>query len=162
MSHALRAFSIRFEGHVLNRGFWLYVIDIRGRQARHLYVGRTGDSSSANAASPFSRIGQHLDSRTNAKGNALARNLAKVGLEPASCDLEMIAIGPIYPEQLDFETHKPFRDRLAALEWGVAQALRQRGYSVLGTHYATVEPEASLLTEVMSLLQERLSSSPPD
>jgi len=62
------AYSIKFDGRLLDRGFWLYVIDIHGPADRHLYVGRTGDSSSPNAASPFSRIGQHLDPRHGPRG----------------------------------------------------------------------------------------------
>src|SRR2546430_5631539 len=76
----MESYSIKFDGRVLERGFWLYVIDIFTPEGRRLYVGRTGDSSSCNAGSPFSRIGQHLDCRANAKGNALARNLRAVGI----------------------------------------------------------------------------------
>jgi hypothetical protein len=45
----------------------------------------------------------------------------------------MVAIGPIWPEQADFEAHKPVRDQMAALERAIADELRQRGYVVLGT-----------------------------
>ncbi len=92
----MEAYSIKFDGRVLDRGFWLYVIDIDSPQGRRLYVGRTGDSSSAKASSPFSRIGQHLDCRPHAKGNALARNLRRAGIEPQACKMEMIAVGPIF------------------------------------------------------------------
>src|SRR5208283_183820 len=72
--NAMKVYSVRFDGKVLNRRVWLYVIDIQSPMGRYLDVGRTGDSSSANAASPFARIGQHLDFRPTAKGNTLARN----------------------------------------------------------------------------------------
>ena len=44
----------------LERGFWLYVWVIDGAGDTLHYVGRTGDSSSSNAQSPFNRMGQHL------------------------------------------------------------------------------------------------------
>ena len=66
----LQSYSMTFDGHLLNRGFWLYVWLIKGPQSHHVYVGRTGDSSSPHASSPFKRIGQHLDPGPNAKGSA--------------------------------------------------------------------------------------------
>lgn len=152
----MEAYSIKFDGHVLDRGFWLYVIDIKAPQGRRLYVGRTGDNSSANASSPFSRIGQHLDCRTHAKGNALARNLQKVGIEPRACKMEMIAVGPIFPEEREFIVHQPVRDRVAALEKALATALRQRGYIVLGKHSSSLEPDGAKLAEVLRLVEVRL------
>ena len=112
----LTSYSMSFHGDLLKRGFWLYVWDIRTASERHLYVGRTGDSSSCNAASPFQRIGQHLDSRANAKGNALAKQLKKLAADPALCAFDMTAIGPLFPEQADFEAHKPIRDRVVLLK----------------------------------------------
>ncbi len=153
----MEAYSIKFDGRVLNRGFWLYVIDILAPDGRRLYVGRTGDSSSANAASPFARIGQHLDCRANAKGNALARNLRAVGISPSACSMEMIAIGPIFPEEHVFALHKPVRDEMASLERALALALRQRGFIVLGKHSASREPEAAKLTEVLRLVERKLA-----
>ena len=38
------AYSIKFSGKVLDRVFWLYVIDVRSPQGRHLYVGGSGYS----------------------------------------------------------------------------------------------------------------------
>ena len=52
---------IRFEGALLQRGFWLYVWEIKPFDGSvFCYVGRTGDSSSHNAQSPFNRMSQHL------------------------------------------------------------------------------------------------------
>ena len=97
---------------------------------RHLYVGRTGDSSSPNAASPFNRISGHLDLRPNAKSNALAKQLSRADVNPSDCTFEMVAIGPVFPEQSSFESHKPFRDSMAALEAAMANVLSDRGYTV--------------------------------
>ncbi len=153
----VRAYSIKFDGRLLERGFWLYVIDILTPEGRCLYVGRTGDSSSSNAASPFARIGQHLDSRVNAKGNALARNLRAVGINPSTCSMEMVAIGPIFPEEREFALHKRVRDEMASLERALALALRQRGFIVLGKHSASKEPEAAKLAEVFQLVERKLA-----
>ena len=120
----LQSYSMRFDGHLLNRGFWLYVWEIKGPLSHHVYVGRTGDSSSPHASSPFKRIGQHLDPRPNAKGNALGKQLKHAGVKHEECSFEMVAIGPIWPEQADFEAHRPDRDQMAALEHAVADELR--------------------------------------
>ena len=153
----MQAYSIAFDGRVLDRGFWIYVIDVDSPSGRVLYVGRTGDSSSANASSPFSRIGQHLDCRPNAKGNALARNLRNEGIEPGDCRMEMIAIGPIFPEEKQFDAHRPVRDRVAALESGVAKALTSRGYRVLGKHASAIQADPEALSTIIGLVEKRLN-----
>ena len=122
----LQSYSMRFDGHLLNRGFWLYVWEIKGPLCHYVYVGRTGDSSSPHASSPFKRIGQHLDPGPNAKGNALGKQLKRAVVQYEECSFEMVAIGPIWPEQADFEGHKPIRDQMAALERAIADELRQR------------------------------------
>ena len=152
----LAAYSIKFDGRVLKRGFWLYVVDIHAPAGRYLYVGRTGDSSSPNASSPFARIGQHLDIRPKAKGNALARNLRQAGIDPSLCGMEMIAIGPIFPEEHDFASHRPIRDQVGALEHALARALRERGHSVLGKHSAACAPDANRLAEIIRIIDARL------
>ena len=153
----LEAFSVRLDGRVLCRGFWLYVVDIRGPKGRYLYVGRTGDSSSRHAASPFARLARHLEARPNARSNALARNLKKAKIDAASCQLEMIAVGPIFPEQATFEAHKPFRDRVAALERGVADTLRDRGYQVLGQHGTPSSEGPVDLEQYVAVIEEKLA-----
>ena len=148
----LQSYSMTFDGHLLNRGFWLYVWQIKGPLSHHVYVGRTGDSSSPRASSPFKRIGQHLDPSPNAKGNALGKQLRRAGVKCEDCSFEMIAIGPIFPEQGDFEAHKPVRDLMAALERAIADELSQRGYVVLGTHPRVGSPDEALLQQLRVLL----------
>jgi hypothetical protein len=149
---------MEFSGKLLKRGFWLYIWDIKGDKRRHLYVGRTGDSSSPNASSPFRRIGQHLDTSLNAKGNALSRQLKQAGIDAESSSFEMIAIGPIFEERKTFPEHCAFRDQTAALERALADELRQRGYEVLGTHPRPAPPDADLFKHVIAILQD---SFPP-
>jgi hypothetical protein len=148
-----------FDGALLNRGFWLYVWEIKTSRSCHLYVGRTGDSSSANAGSPFMRIGQHLDFRPNAKGSSLARCLRKAGVTPSECTFEMVAIGPIFPEQKDFSSHKLIRDILAALESKLAAELRARGYNVLGSHGRPAESDPDLYVQVLVHVSSRFPNT---
>ncbi len=148
---------MNFDGALLKRGFWLYVWDIISEGSRHLYVGRTGDSSSPHASSPFARIGRHLDHRPNAKDNALARQLALISAEPDSCSFQMVAIGPIYPEQATFAEHVPYRDRVGALEARLAETLRSWGYSVLGSHSSSIAPDPELFRQVMDVIDRKLA-----
>ncbi len=145
---------MEFSGKLLQRGFWLYIWDIKGDASRHIYVGRTGDSSSANASSPFRRIGQHLDVSLNAKGNALGRRLKEAGINPQACTFEMIAIGPIFDEQKSLREHYPLRDKTAALERALADELKMRGYHVLGVHPRAASPDYSLFEQMIVKLQD--------
>lgn len=157
--HPMNAYSMTFQGALLARGFWLYVWHVADASRAVLYVGRTGDSSSPNASSPFKRIGQHLEMGAKAKGNALGRQLAREGIDPARCNFEMVAIGPIFPEQASMDKHIAFRDRAAALERGLADHLRKRGYTVLGTHPTAKPCDEGLLEEIRQLVDQRLPSA---
>jgi hypothetical protein len=128
------SYVMEFDGQVLERGFWLYVWEILYGHDRYIYVGRTGDSSSPNASSPFSRIGQHLDFRKNARGNSLAKRLREAGVNPSECKFRMLALGPFFREQDLFEAHKPYRDQMASYEYETAAFLREMRFNVLGTH----------------------------
>jgi hypothetical protein len=155
---AVNVYRMAFEGKLLKRGFWLYVWEVKGDKSHHVYVGRTGDSSSANASSPFRRIGQHLDPSLNAKGNALGRRLREAGLDAESCSFEMTAIGPLFEEQETFSAHSPLRDKTAALERALADELRLRGYEVLGVHPRAGIPDSTLMEQVTAVLDK---SFPP-
>jgi hypothetical protein len=123
--------QLTFDGAMLQRGFWLYVWEITLPDSTTcLYVGRTGDSSSPHAQSPFSRLTQHLG--TNTKANALRRNLKARGVDANQCrSFELIAFGPILPEVEDPAHHPMARDRIASLEKALCDALHQSGYDVL-------------------------------
>ena len=143
---------MEFSGKLLKRGFWLYVWDIKQDLHHHVYVGRTGDSSSPHASSPFRRIGQHLDSRINAKGNALGRQLKTAGIDPENCIFEMTAIGPIFEEQTTMPEHISRRDKTAALERALADELKGRGYNVLGKHPKNGAVDPALFAQVIERL----------
>jgi hypothetical protein len=122
---------------LLQGGFWLYVWRIEPRyvsEAGHgpylLYVGRTGDSSSANAAPPYRRLGQHLGHHP--ASNALRRHLVARNLVPEKCEhFDFFAYGPLFPAQLDMKAHLAPRDVVAALECKLAAALQDGGYDVM-------------------------------
>ena len=89
-------------GPMIQRGFWLYVCRIKFPKSELLYVGRTGDESSANAAAPFARLGEHL--AVNKKGNTILQKLKKAGVSPEQCTrMEMVACGPLFCETKDLE-----------------------------------------------------------
>lgn len=128
MAAALHRFSL--PGVMLQRGFWLYVWDIRVGNQRLLYVGRTGDESSPHASAPYDRFGQHLGRNKNA--NALRRNLLARGVELSHVDhYDFHSFGPLHPEAADMESHRPLRDQVAALEKKLADRLSAAGYDVL-------------------------------
>jgi|GEM_PF-1337939 len=151
----LASYSMKFEGALLKRGFWLYVWEIKRDTSHHVYVGRTGDSSSSHAQSPFKRIGQHLDPSPTAKGNALGRQLRKAGVMHESCTFEMVAIGPIFPEQRSFAEHVPVRDCMASLERAIADQLKVLGYVVLGTHPRVGNPDKRLLSQIHTIISSK-------
>lgn len=151
----LDAYSMKFDGNLLRRGFWLYIWRITDKASDHLYVGRTGDSSSPYASSPFKRIGQDLDPNPNAKGNALGKQLRRAGVICEDCLFEMVAVGPIFDEQETFQQHKQFRDATAALERAVADWLRERGYNVLGTHPRTGPLDKERLRAVIDHIEAK-------
>jgi hypothetical protein len=157
----MTAHSMTFDGALLERGFWLYVWRIVTGTKAVLYVGRTGDSSSPNASSPFKRVGQHLEVGPNAKGNAMGRQLQALGIDPTSCRFEMVAIGPIFPEQSDMGQHQPIRDLVAGQETALAGLLSTRGYTVVGSHPAPRVYDRGLFARVCELIDEEFPAILP-
>jgi len=125
-------YRLTFSGKLLQRGFWLYVWEITTPQRELLhYVGRTGDSSSINAQSPFNRMGAHLG--FNVKSNVLRSRLMESGIVPESCSFRLIAHGPILKEAADSKEHRKQLDIIAPLEKALASALCNAGYKVMNT-----------------------------
>lgn len=124
--------TLSFDGALLQRGFWLYVWEITNPNARKLhYVGRTGDSSSRNAQSPFNRMSQHLG--FNKKSNVLRCRLKELGIEPTSCTFQLFAYGPVLAESSNREGHRANRDQIAAMEKALADRMAAVGYNVLNS-----------------------------
>ena len=124
------AHQLAFSGSLLDRGFWLYVWEITTVGKTHLYyVGRTGDSSSNNAQSPFNRMGQHLGFNKNS--NVLRRRLQSRGIDANKCAFRLVAYGPILKEAKTLKQHLDRRDRIAAMEKVLADAMSDAGYTVI-------------------------------
>lgn len=149
---------ISFSGAILERGFWLYVWRICSGTNEFYYVGRTGDSSSQFASSPFSRLGQHLDIRPSAKANTLLRHVRAQGFEPLDCSFELQAYGPLFPEQPSLELHRTYRDQIAPLETVLAELLRTMGLKVVGVHGKPRSAAPELKLEVERVFREAFNA----
>lgn len=143
-----------FVGGLLERGFWLYVWEITTPEKRTLYyVGRTGDSSSFNAQSPFNRMGQHLGFRK--ESNAIRRQLETNGLKPEKCSFRLVAHGPILEEGKTAEEHRPRMEKMAAMEKALAEAMCAAGYSVLNQVKCRKPLDQELFAEVRQAFAEK-------
>ncbi|UVK43615.1 hypothetical protein BPNPMPFG_005424 [Mesorhizobium sp. AR07] len=92
-------YELDLPGGMTERGFWLYVWEVKVEADEVLYVGRTGDNSSPYASSVYRRMGQHLGDADNT--NALLRHLEDrfKNREIHSYErFRMFSYGPIFPE----------------------------------------------------------------
>lgn len=152
--------TLSLPGPMLQRGFWLYVWRIDTPKGERLYVGRTGDNSSPFATAPYTRMGQHLGFQK--ASNSLRRLLTKQGIEPEKCaQFDLVYYGPIFPEigkteEQDhgeqMELHKPVRDRMAALERDLRDALADAGYSVLNAVRSKVQSDPVKWQDVVAAI----------
>lgn len=142
-----------FDGRILQRGFWLYVWEITppNGPAFH-YVGRTGDSSSFNAQSPFNRMGQHLGFNVNS--NVLRRRLESQQVQPEQCTFRLVSHGPVFSESKEPVEYKRLVGLVAALERDLAMALMAAGYLVLNAVSSKSVGDPALLTSVLSSFAE--------
>ena len=150
--------KITFDGTTLRRGFWLYIVEIRsGNGQAAAYVGRTGDTSSANAASLFTRMAGHLNDKKNAKSNSLLKRLVATNFVCHECSYRVIGIGPLFDQQASMDLHKPIRDQMAALERALADHLKEKGYVVLGDHPKPGSVDHALWTQVLGVIEDEIS-----
>lgn len=149
--------QLSLPGGMLARGFWLYVWKVTDHSGKQwLYVGRTGDSSSPNAQSPFSRLSQHLGG--NRRGNALRRNLAREGVDADRCrSFELTCYGPILPECASMDEHGPSRDIMAGLEKGLRDALHTAGYRLLNEVKSRHPADEMKMAKVLGAFASRFS-----
>jgi hypothetical protein len=109
--------ELNFDGSILERGVWLYIWEITPPTGPTLFfVGRTGDSSSTNAQSPFNRMGQHLGFAENS--NMLPRHLRSRNALPEQCKFDLVALGPLEAESTAStrDEHDRRRDLVAGME----------------------------------------------
>lgn len=160
--------TLELSGAWLERGFWLYVweVQIPERKQKVYYVGRTGDSSSLNAASPFNRMGQHLDLRKSATAAMLIKNLAKKGFAtPRAYDYRLTAVGPLFREILvadhknptdqERQKHRCIRDKVASVECHLEKALRKIGCEVLNEANCKAELDKEFWDQVRNSFAEK-------
>jgi hypothetical protein len=148
-----RTHTLTMSGPMLERGFWLYVWRLTSPHAVHLYVGRTGDSSSPHAQSPIVRMGQHLGHQPNQ--NALRRNMESNGISPEHCSLmELVTHGAIFPEADGMDAHRVHRDKISALEKKLADSLTDAGYNVLNEVKSRKELDPELWRDVRAAFGE--------
>tara|TARA_Y100000294_G_scaffold159937_1_gene163192 strand:+ start:18 stop:584 length:567 start_codon:yes stop_codon:yes gene_type:complete len=122
--------ELNINGELLQRGFWLYVWEIKtAKKQNFYYVGRTGDSSSLNAQSPFNRMGQHLGFKK--ASNVLRRRLEGKRIVPESCQFRLVSHGPILKESKNENEYRRRRDIIAAMEKALADEMTLAGYDVL-------------------------------
>jgi hypothetical protein len=142
-------YTVALDGGVLRRGFWLYVWEVTASNGDKLvYVGRTGDSSSPNAQSPFNRMGQHLGFA--ATSSMLRQHLVKREVEPVECTFRMISHGPILEEATNMEDHKVLRNEIAAMERQLAADMASAGYDVLNKVRSRMPLNEEIYCEVRS------------
>jgi len=94
------------------------------------------------AQSPFARVSAHLGSNKNS--NTLRQLLEGKGVRLESCrELNLVSYGPIYEEAADKQTHQDRRDKVAALEKALCDAMTAAGYGVLNEVKCqkTIDPE---------------------
>ncbi|WP_368413116.1 hypothetical protein [Dongia sp.] len=156
---ALAAHEISFNGSILQRGFWLYVWEVKSKKGDlWYYVGRTGDNSSHNAQSPFNRMGQHLGFAENS--SMLRRHLAKKKVDPVRCSFRLIAVGPIYPEEMKIDGHWKRRDLVAAMEKALADEMTKAGYQVMNSVKSRIRLDARRYAKVRRVFRSKLSKLP--
>lgn len=145
---------LAFDGALLARGFWLYIWEITTKDGGKIhYVGRTGDSSSLHAQSPFARISQHLG--RNANANALRKNLENHELVAEECrEFQLFACGPLFPESHGHREHTQSRDIVAALEKKLADSMRTAGYQMLNEVKCRKQFDRELWRSVVSVFTE--------
>jgi hypothetical protein len=140
---------LSFDGEFLRRGFWVYVWQVVAPGDRELfYVGRTGDSSSRYAQSPFNRMGQHLGFAKNS--NMLRKYLGGRGVEPNDCEFRLVAHGPLLDEAGDLATHRECRDTVAGIEKALAEAMLSAGYDVMNIVRSRKPLDRAMFAEVLA------------
>ena len=146
-----------FDGTLLGRGYWIYAIIIYYKSNEmYLYIGRTGDNSSANAGSPFQRVMDHFNLRQSVPMNTIKDLIKKNEHEFSNIYFRLLAVGPLSPEQKDYESHKPIRNKMTALEKYVADYFVSKGYNVIGKHDDNEAKDQELNAKVIEALEPQI------
>jgi hypothetical protein len=87
----------------------------------------------------------------------LLRHVRKMGLDPLACEFDLIAMGPLFPEQPTLQLHRKFRDRISPLEAELAAHLRSKGLEVVGKHTTNTVADPQLFARVKTEFAEALA-----
>ena len=148
------AYTLTFDGGMTERGFWLYVWRVTSSDNRELlYVGMTGDTASPNAASPFGRMGRHLDPKS--LGNALLQYLNKCDVLARGCKFELTTYGPVFPEAPNMDEHKEPWSKVSSVEKALHDALVNVGYKVMNPVKSRQPLDAELWGQVRTAFAKR-------
>ena len=90
----------------------------------------------------------------------LLRHIRKAGLDPARSRYELLAVGPIFPEQRTLSTHRKYRNIVAPLEAALARHVEGLGYTVVGTHSSKHPLDARLFGKVLRHAKPLLEALP--
>jgi len=131
---SIEEYSLSFDGEMLKRGFWLQVWAIHFNGQQYIYINQSGDGSWPNAPSPISGLSQHFDTSKHAPKNSLASCLHSAEINPQGSYFRMIALGPIFEEQVTIHKHEPLREQMDTLAFEIAAYLIWRGFEVLGQY----------------------------
>jgi hypothetical protein len=156
---SVEEYSLAFDGNLLKRGFWLHVWAIGYNGQQYIYLNQTGDGSWANAPSPINDLSQHFDTSKHAPKNSLASCLHAAEINPQACHFRMIALGPIFEEQVTIHKHEPFHAQLETLASEVAAYLKWRGFEVLGNYQMGASVREQLLDEIKSMVMAFVTES---
>lgn len=148
----MKLHKISIDGALLERGFWLYVWRVKHNEQTLLYVGHTANGSS-HASSPCSRLAELLDVRPSARLNAYIR---AAGFDPVNSAYELLAIGPLFPEQTTIQAHRKFRDIIIPLECALVLHLSSCGHRVIGKYPKAKPYDTVLFQQVTTFLQNIL------
>jgi len=143
-------YALSFDGEMLKRGFWLQVWTIGYSDHNYIYLNQTSDRIYANAPSAINGLSQHFDSSKHAPDNSLASCLNALDIDPRTCYFRMLALGPLFEEQLTLHKHEPLRDQMDSLACEIAAYLKWRGFEVLGIFQKGATVSQALLDEVKS------------
>ena len=131
----METYEIKFQSAILRRGFWIYVVQITDSKGKkYYYVGRTGDSSSVNAASLFVRLGRHFENKKKAKGNTLWRAIEREEIDKDKLSFQIVGFY-LQKEEKQKEKYQKIIKEISCVEDKLHKDLEKVVGEVLGTQW---------------------------
>ncbi len=76
------------------------------------------------------------------------------------CSFRLIAVGPIYPEEMKIDGHWKRRDLVAAMEKALADEMTKAGYQVMNSVKSRIRLDARRYAKVRRVFRSKLSKLP--